>query len=64
MLTYRLYRRDSGFYYCQNNITGKQTSLGTTNKKEAEKLLHAKNEASRDQSINRAQPTQHLSRSA
>ena len=43
--TYRLYRRKAtGRYYAQNNITGKQESLGTTNRAEAQRLLCAKNE--------------------
>jgi len=43
---FRLYRRrTSGRYYAQDNITGKQESLGTTDKAEARRLLIAKNEA-------------------
>ena len=42
---YRLYRRGaSGRFYAQNNTTGKQESLGTTNRAEALRLLCAKNE--------------------
>jgi len=43
---FRLYRRRaSGRYYAQDNITGKQESLGTTERAEARRLLSAKNEA-------------------
>ena len=42
----RLYRRGaSGRYYAQDNITGQQQSLGTTNRAEALRLLCALNEA-------------------
>jgi len=51
--TYRLYRRGKGkTYYCQNNITGQQESLGTTNEEEAEEILHAKNKSSCDPTLN------------
>jgi len=43
---FRLYRRGaSGRYYAQDNITGQQKSLGTTNRAEALRLLCALNEA-------------------
>jgi integrase len=43
---FRLYRRGaSGRYYAQDNTTGKQESLGTTNRAEALRLLCALNEA-------------------
>ena len=43
---FRLYRRGSnGRYYIQDNTTGKQESLGTSEKAEALRLLMAKNEA-------------------
>lgn len=43
---FRLYRRGaSGRYYAQDSTTGKQESLGTADKAEATRLLHAKNEA-------------------
>jgi integrase len=44
---YRLYRRGhNGRYYVQDNITGKQESLGTSNRAEALRLYSARNEAS------------------
>ena len=43
---FRLYRRKaSGRYYAQDNGTGQQQSLGTTNRAEALRLLCAQNEA-------------------
>ena len=42
---YRIYRRKNRVFYLQNNRTGKQTSLNTKDKREAQRLLHAKNEA-------------------
>lgn len=50
---FRLYRRfNGGRFYLHNNITGKQESLGTTDRTEASRLLHAKNEASRHPLLN------------
>ncbi len=43
-LTFRLYRRGRR-YYAQNNETGQQVSLHTSDKTEATRLLNAKNEA-------------------
>jgi len=42
--TYRMFRRGRT-YYCQHNGTGKQESLGTKDKAQADKLLQAKNQA-------------------
>jgi integrase len=41
---YRLFRR-RGVFYCQDNATGRQESLRTIRRKEAEDLLHARNTA-------------------
>lgn len=41
---YRAFRRGWGIYYCEDTQTGKQESLGTANKQEADRLVHAKNE--------------------
>jgi len=50
---YRLYRRDaSGRYYLQNNITGQQESLGTSDRAEALRLLCARNEADHQPAFN------------
>jgi integrase len=45
--SYRLYRRENGVYYLQNNQTGKQESLGTRDDGEAQRLQNAKNESVR-----------------
>jgi hypothetical protein len=44
---FRLFRRAGGVFYWQDNDSKKQRSLGTKNRREAERLLHAKNEAHR-----------------
>jgi hypothetical protein len=50
---FRLYRRSvSGRFYSQDSVTGKQESLGTSDRIEAVRLLHSKNEADRQPSIN------------
>lgn len=46
-----MFRRGS-VYYTHDNKTGKQESLGTEDRIEAERLLHAKNEAQRNPVIN------------
>jgi integrase len=48
---YRLFRRGKT-YYSEDSTTGKQQSLGTKDKTTAVRLLNAKNEASRQTSIN------------
>jgi integrase len=48
---YRMFRRGNVFW-AQNNETGKQESLGTKIRSEAERLLNAKNEAHRHPVIN------------
>lgn len=48
---YRLFRRGNVFW-CQGNETGKQESLRTKDPGEAERLLHARNEAHRQPVIN------------
>jgi integrase len=50
---FRLYRRScSGRFYIHDSVTGKQESLGTAERIEAERLLHSKNEADRQPAIN------------
>src|SRR5438105_5747955 len=50
---FRLYRRScSGRFYIHDSVTGKQESLGTADRIEAERLLHSKNEADRQPAIN------------
>ena len=41
---YRLFRRGWGVYYCEDTHTGKQVSLDTTHKVEAQRIVQAKNE--------------------
>jgi integrase len=41
---YRLFRRGWGVYYCEDTQTGKQVSLATSLKDEAQRLVQAKNE--------------------
>ena len=48
---YRMFRRGA-VYWVQDNITGKQESLHTKDRTEADRLLHAKNEAHRQPIIN------------
>ena len=50
---FRLYRRtNGGRFYLQDDLTGKQTSLRTNTRDEAERLCHAKNEATRQPLVN------------
>lgn len=48
---YRLFRRGQVFW-CQDNYTGRQQSLGTKDRGLAERLLHARNEAHEQPLIN------------
>ena len=50
---FRLYRRRNGVFYLQHNETGKQESLKTNDRREAERLWHARNEAHVQPQINR-----------
>ena len=45
---FRLFRRSSGIFFCEDRLTGVQNSLRNKNKSEAERLLNAKNEAEGD----------------
>ncbi len=49
---FRLFLRKGGMYYAENVDSRKQSSLGTKDRKEALRLLHAKNEAHRQPSLN------------
>ena len=42
----------SGIFYCEETSTGKQTSLRTRDRADAERLLHAKNEATHQPAMN------------
>src|SRR5664279_1572796 len=48
---YRMFLRGS-VYWIQDNVTGKQESLGTKDRTEARRLFNAKNEACRQPIIN------------
>ena len=50
---FRLYRRGWGVYYVEDTQTRKHTSLGTANKQEAQRIVHARNEAYRQPLVNR-----------
>ena len=50
---FRLYRRKSGGrYYIHDDVTGKQESLGTTERATAVRLLHSRNEAHQQPAVN------------
>ena len=50
---FRLYRRSrGGRFYLHDSLSGKQESLGTTDRTEALRLCHAKNEAQHQPAIN------------
>lgn len=50
---YRLYRRKAGGkFYVHDAQTGKQESLGTSDRTEAQRLLHTRNEAERQPAMN------------
>lgn len=42
---YRMFRRRGGVFYLHDSVTGKQESLRTTTRAEAESLLGARNTA-------------------
>ena len=50
---FKLYRRGNNRFYAEETTTGKQSSLGTTDKAEANRLLHAKNEAAYQPAFNK-----------
>ena len=49
---YRLFRRSNGIYFFQDRFTGKQESLRTRDKSEAQRLVHAHNEAHQQPFLN------------
>ncbi len=50
---FKLYRRSNGKFYAENTTTGKQSSLKTRDKAEANRLLHARNEAAYQPAFNK-----------
>jgi hypothetical protein len=49
---YRLFKRNTGIFFIQNNATGKQESLKTRDKTAAQRIFNAKNEAHEQPAIN------------
>ena len=49
---FRLFRRGWGTYYVEDTSTGKQETLHTRNKLDAQRIVHAKNEARHQPLIN------------
>jgi hypothetical protein len=49
---FRLFRRGWGTYYVEDTETGKQQTLETTDKREAHRMVHARNEARRTPHLN------------
>lgn len=49
---FRLFRRGWGTYYVEDTDTGTQQSLQTTDKREAQRLVHARNEAQHTPQVN------------
>ena len=50
---FRLYRRKrGGKFYVHDGLTGKQESLGTSDRTEVQRLLHTRNEAERQPAMN------------
>jgi integrase len=49
---FRLYRRGNGRFYLEDNTTGKQESLHTSDKAQAHRLLAARNEAEQQPAFN------------
>jgi hypothetical protein len=58
---YGLLKRPWGVWFLKDKVTGKQQSLGTRSKPEAQKLLHAKNEAHAQPMLNRQMALIYLS---
>lgn len=52
MLRYRIYRKESRFYYSFDKETGKRESLETKDRHEALELVQAKNRADREPTLN------------
>lgn len=49
---FRLFRRRGGVFYTQDSVTGRQTSLRTVSRREAEDLLHARNTTAQQPALN------------
>jgi integrase len=49
---FRMFRRSNGTFYFEDTQNGKQLSLGTKDRRQAQRLIHAKNEAQLQPSVN------------
>ncbi len=49
---FRLFRRGWGTYYVEDTETGKQQTLQTSDKREAQRMVHARNEAQHTPHVN------------
>jgi integrase len=58
---YWLYSRSNGFYYVQDRVTGRQTSLKTKDAKQAKLFLAARNQAAETPGVNVAMARAYLS---
>ena len=58
---YGLLKRPWGVFYAKDKLTGQQVSLGTRSKHEAQRLLHARNEAHQQPMLNRQMARAYLS---
>ncbi len=60
---FKLYRRSNGNFYAEDISTGKQSSLRTRDKAEANRLLHARNEAAYQPAFNKQMAKTYLAAS-
>ena len=49
---FRLFRRGWGTFYVEDTETGKQQTLQTADKRQAQRLVHARNESQHNPHIN------------
>jgi len=61
LFQHRLFQRANGVFYFQDNESGQQRSLRTKDRRTAEKLLHAQNEAHRLPTLNLTMARAYLS---
>ncbi len=58
---FRMYRRNGGMFYAKDKTSHRTESLGTVNRAEAQRLLHAKNQATEQPQLNMAMARVYLS---
>ena len=51
-MKYRLFQRNSGIFFIQDNTTGRQESLKTRDRETARRIFNARNEAHQQPAIN------------